>query len=1176
MRRPATLSHVRAVRGRFSRSVNVERDAGTDAVEGYLPTGRGLDAVRRFGRAIATPEAARALSITGPYGSGKSSLAIFLDALVSPNGSGARGIADEILLSTDPVTYELVRAGRARLKADEAGFIRAVVTAEREPVTVTVLRALDRGTAAFSSSRQRRAITEIRNEIADALRRMAAPEGAKPTAQFLHRVLERLAAVAPVLLVIDEFGKNLEAFADDPADGDLFLLQQLAEWSHGESGLPIVTVTMQHLAFDEYVGAVADSVRREWAKVQGRFEDIPYVDAPSQTRSLIGSAWEPSADLEFESALDKWAVEHHAACQRVGLGDLFPDPAQIAGCWPLHPIAQLVLPELCSRYGQNERTLFSFLASSEPLSVSSFLASTTWAPGDALPSLGVDRLYDYFVDSASTLVGAAHAASRWIEIDTLIRDAIGLAEHQQAALKTIGVLNLVSAGGALRATRQVVEYALGHASSKGSRRPSTLADLEGRGLLTFRDFADEYRLWQGSDFDLRAAIEGARRRLRTTPPATLCSRVRPLSPLVAGRHSQQTFTLRAFSRIWLDDTSASVQPPSPAEAVDGVVVYSISESSALPEVSATTEQSKPVVLVRPTGTAALLEAAIEIAAVQDVLATEERLETDWVARRELSERVAEATQRFEIEFERAFGAASGAQWMWITDRGVVDLDISTSPSAALSTVADAAYASAPRIRNEMLNRAELTSQGAKARRELLTAMLTRPADERLGIEGFGPEAAMYEAVLRGSGMHREGDERWGFAEPTAPDFLPTWAALDDEFVRATDVRIGVDQVLRRLAAPPFGVRAGVAPVLLTVALLLHSDDIAIYERGTYRPALAPDVSERMVRNPAHFELKQFATRGGVRGFVVSELASELGVRPTARPQRNSTVLGILNHLVTTLLIPLPEFSRKTSRIGQHASEVRRALLSATEPDTLLFSLLPKAVGHKPVPAKAGQRSWHSHAVWIDSLLAALQELQEAYPKLLVEIERSLVEATGAPHEEMQRALSGRIANLRTDVVDAKLRSFLTALEAPLEHEEWLVYVASTVVGSPPAGWTDDDLNRFQVTLKDLGGRFRRIEALHYDRHSGQGVPYDALRVTFTRPQGREDDRMVWVQEHHRSAIEPKLDAFLSAVAEVTGSEASARDSLLAMLGLKEVGAADDDVAPLGENGETDNGRSLGG
>jgi hypothetical protein len=44
--------------------------------------------------------------------------------------------------------------------------------------------------------------------------------------------------------------------------------------------------------------------------------------------------------------------------------------------YPLHPIAALVLPTLCTRYAQNDRSLFTFLTSAEPYSFRNFLEET--------------------------------------------------------------------------------------------------------------------------------------------------------------------------------------------------------------------------------------------------------------------------------------------------------------------------------------------------------------------------------------------------------------------------------------------------------------------------------------------------------------------------------------------------------------------------------------------------------------------------------------------------------------------------------------------------------------------------------------------------------------------------------------------------------------------------------
>ena len=57
---------------------------------------------------------------------------------------------------------------------------------------------------------------------------------------------------APVLILLDEFGKNMEYFTKNNSTADMHLLQMLAESGSGKKALPLFLITMQHMAFEEY------------------------------------------------------------------------------------------------------------------------------------------------------------------------------------------------------------------------------------------------------------------------------------------------------------------------------------------------------------------------------------------------------------------------------------------------------------------------------------------------------------------------------------------------------------------------------------------------------------------------------------------------------------------------------------------------------------------------------------------------------------------------------------------------------------------------------------------------------------------------------------------------------------------------------------------------------------
>ncbi|MXZ99366.1 MAG: hypothetical protein F4Z23_10050, partial [Acidimicrobiaceae bacterium] len=137
-----TLADCIEVSGRFARSANLERDlARPEPLEGYVLTARGLDVVERIATAAAAGSAGGAWSLTGPYGSGKSSLALLLDAAFGGR-SKLRRAALGLVDGTSAATGDLIRRAHRRHGTLDRGFNRALVTATREPLARTVARAL--------------------------------------------------------------------------------------------------------------------------------------------------------------------------------------------------------------------------------------------------------------------------------------------------------------------------------------------------------------------------------------------------------------------------------------------------------------------------------------------------------------------------------------------------------------------------------------------------------------------------------------------------------------------------------------------------------------------------------------------------------------------------------------------------------------------------------------------------------------------------------------------------------------------------------------------------------------------------------------------------------------------------------------------------------------------------
>lgn len=1121
----------------FARSVNLERDTDAATLDGYLPTARALDTIDRVATALRDPTRTRSWSVTGPYGSGKSSLALLLDALVGPFADPARDTALRVVADVDADASERFRTA-VESAAPASGLIRAVATAQRESAARTVVRALATGLRRYPAATRR-----CRALLADAERLLGA---ATLPARAVADLVAEVAQIAPVLLVIDEFGKNLEFFADRADDADLFVLQEIAERANGPGGLPVFFLTLQHLAFEEYATGTDAAQRREWAKVQGRFEDIAFADSSSELLQLVARVLhhtEPVDDA-FARAIERWAAAEHRKLRHLGIGERLPTPDVLAAAYPLHPLTLAVLPEVCSRYGQRERTLFSFLARPEPHSVVDFLHETP-VNVRTPPTVEVDRLFDYFMAGAATVLGSSDGASRWLEIDARIRETQGLSADEERLLKVVGILNLASRGGSLRASRPLLDYAFPLLDLD-----THLGALEARGLLVYRAFADEYRIWEGSDFDLQGAVEAARRSLAGASVAAVCERALLLTPLVAARHSQDKGILRFFERRYAA-ADTTVSPPAAGDQADGVVAYVVDGTP--PEAFSIDQDGtgKPVLLVYPTEGTDLLAAASDAAAIAEVLATSEALAHDWVARRELHERAALATHRFREVLDAAFSLDGDGIRVRRPDGSAVTIAGRRSWSAVLSDICDDVYSSAPTVKNEMIARRELSSQAARARRDLLLAMVERNGEPKLGIEGYGPERAMLEAVLVDSGVYREHADGWRFGPPSRTcDYTATWKAIDRCFSRSRHGRVGLDEIWQVLQAPPVALPEGLIPVLVTAALLARADDIAVYQDGTFQPVFGAELIERLVKTPERFAVKHFGP-GGARAKVTVALSKRLELH--AAPDTNQTLIRLLATLVRTVR-GLEEYTLHTSSVSETTRGVRQAIVTATEPDELLFTALPLALGLRPFP-HAAAISDAAASTFAARLADALDELRQAYPTLLDEVVGTLATGIGRPANadmtDVRTELGVRARAIAERVLEPRLRSFLLAAgDTALDDTDWVENLAMNVAERPPAAWRDDDRRRFDAHLAELLAAYRRVEMLHLQHLDAPGSAV-ARQVVVTTPEGHTTGGVVWLDDGVAREIEDIVRTAIDAAAGRVGAHAA--EALLASLAERIVG-----------------------
>lgn len=308
---------------RFTRSVNLQQDIWQgESLRGYLVTAGVRRALLRIAPARYAPNAARAWTLTGPYGTGKSAFGLFTATLLASDIVPAHATAWRLLRSTDP---DLTRQVRPPRKAAPA-LLPIVITGSREPLQLAILRGLQAAIVHRRSRRCSPVFARIDESIAEAA------TGKLPSARAMTDLFAEVLRAAcsgdevgGLFLVLDELGKLLEYAAAHPATSDLYILQALAEFA-ARAPRPFLILGILHQDFSLYADRLTGRERAEWDKVRGRFEDIAYEEPADEMLRLVAEAWSQSVEGS--------RVELPAAC-RIALRTTREDPSK-ANSAPLH------------------------------------------------------------------------------------------------------------------------------------------------------------------------------------------------------------------------------------------------------------------------------------------------------------------------------------------------------------------------------------------------------------------------------------------------------------------------------------------------------------------------------------------------------------------------------------------------------------------------------------------------------------------------------------------------------------------------------------------------------------------------------------------------------------------------------------------------------------------------
>ena len=1033
----------------FLRSINIRFDAAyPERIEHFRPTSKSAELIR----GLVGLGGSRSLMVIAPYGTGKSIAATYALQLIE-NRPQAKSTLETIGERLDAVDGELGSFSKKRIRSRKHGLVLTLhghAPNVAEAVKDASLEAMER----LRLGRQARPIrTHAAGTGNDAVKILQLLAG-KASQEGIDRIT----------IVWDEFGRHLEGIVAEGKAAGLLDVQLLAEFVNRCDDPPVSMAVLLHRGLLHYAASMPQTVIGEWKKVEGRFIPIQYVDESKELFGLIADV----AASRRRSPQPKAAEVKKAAqaARRLGLfNGLRAREIEelLARAYPLEPTTLHLLPRLAARVAQNERTLFGFMHSQQ--------LDRPVTPED---------LFDYFATAMQADLGIGGTYKRWVETESARAKAADV-PGASLALKTACLLSLGSAGERSSASMSLLKNAV--SGYEGRQAPfEALPVLIERSLLLHRKHSDEVAVWHGTDLDLRGRLAGEKSRRR--PLFSLISFLEREHPVPVWRPVEYNaaFGVRRFFdgryhtveslEEWLArDESSRVLPPTSDGRIFYVLVENQSELDRVQELARCGmegEQQRLVAL--PREPLPISDAALELDALLSMSMDRALIESDPLAEAELHQMIDDAGSHLEGLLNVVTRpSALGPRWYYRGEPLVLD-----SPRALreeLSKITAKVFTLTPRIFNEMIVRNKPSAVVVNARKKLVLGILERPGQENLGIVGNFPDSSMFRSVLLNTGLYRPAGDSWTYASPVEidePALSEVWGEFKDLFTAPIEGTKDLAGFFEKLQAPPFGVRAGVLPILFAAGLKAFASGIALSRQGEYITDILPSTIEALCRDPNSFELRVLELDKGARSYLERFLLL-FGVAWQGQGGRAELIRTCFDAL-QSWKANLPAGAWTTRSLSEEGRLFRDAVARQTDPVSLLFGHLPRVCNvESRKPKKLLDR--------IEQHKREMEKVAEFYSDEARRLVIRTIGLAGSDEAQDLREVAKRWSVCFPEDIMASLdgvsKGLLSQTKTSFSSDgKLLKSLATLLAGKPIERWDDSS---FAVFERELQSVVRRIE-----------------------------------------------------------------------------------------------------
>lgn len=623
-----------------------------------------------------------------------------------------------------------------------------------------------------------------------------------------------------IFILYDEFSKYIEYLVSKNDVLDIKLLQDFAEFcNRSKDDTKVVMMLISHKSIGQYTDKADKSNVDNWKGIEGRFDEINYNDFSNQQYEIISAAIKKDEKKwnKYESVNMDYFMN---LIDNYDLRRLFTDLTDeeykewiIDGAYPLHPIATYCLPRISERVAQNERTLFTFLCKNENNTLIDYVTTHN-------EEVKLDAIFDFFEESMENLGQGDEIYKVLKRTNRVLQDIED--ELEVKVIKSIAIIQMINNFSLLKPGIRAIKQLYG---KKGEE---VLIKLIKENHLIHRKLSDVIDISSNNEVEVFNEIQNIKENNKSIDINKFLNDNFKNLFIESKSHNDRNCIIRYFKIKFIDsdkDNNYIIQDLN-EESSDGIVYISENPISV--------DENLDVIFIKNVIDSKKREIIKDFYAIKSIkskkdLYTTIKSEIDLLEAQYENNIINYLNEILQMRYDNEVYYQNNLEKI----RNKRDL------SKLVSKIMDNVYERTPIINNEMINKTEPSSVVLSARTRVIDQILQYTERKEIVFRKGSLEATLLRAVLKvGVGLSRVNDETYlldynVLDKNPVDNFTYLLTQIDKEIKKALNSELNMSSLYELMTSKSekFGVKKGVIPLILAYSLGKYKKYLSIFNYG---------------------------------------------------------------------------------------------------------------------------------------------------------------------------------------------------------------------------------------------------------------------------------------------------------------------------------------------------------